>query len=96
VTDQSDEARRFEELFRSNYRAVLAYALRRADPETADEVVADTFLVCWRRLDEVPARALPWLLGVARRCLANRRRGPAPPGVPGGARGGTERVAGGG
>ena len=30
-----------------------------------DEVVAETFLVAWRRLEEVPSLALPWLLGVA-------------------------------
>lgn len=77
MTEQRTDAERFEELFRSNYARVLAYALRRADPETADEVVADTFLVCWRRLDDVPANSLPWLLGVARRSLANRRRGDA-------------------
>ena len=41
----------------------------------ADEVVADTFLVCWRRFDRVPKHnALPWLYAVARRCLANRLR----------------------
>ena len=36
--------------------------------------MADTFLVAWRRLDQVPDPALPWLLGVARRTLANDRR----------------------
>ena len=65
---------RFEGLFRENYAAVRAYALRRAAPETAQDVVADTFLVAWRRLDDVPDDALPWLYGVARRTLANQRR----------------------
>ena len=37
-------------------------------------MVAETFLVAWRRLDEVPEEARPWLLGVARRVLANQRR----------------------
>jgi RNA polymerase sigma-70 factor, ECF subfamily len=64
----------FEELFRAHVGAVHAYALRRSDAATADEVVADTFLVCWRRLDRVPEDALPWLYAVARRCLANRLR----------------------
>ncbi len=36
--------------------------------------MAETFLVAWRRLDDVPADALPWLYGVARRVLANERR----------------------
>ena len=39
--------------------------------------MADVFVVAWRRLDEVPDDPLPWLLGVARRVLANRRRGTA-------------------
>jgi RNA polymerase sigma-70 factor (ECF subfamily) len=36
----------------------------------APDVVAETFLVAWRRLDDVPADPLPWLYGVARRVLA--------------------------
>ncbi len=70
----ADDAARFERIYRSHYAAVSDYALRRA-PEHADEVVAETFLVAWRRLDAVPeADALPWLLAVARRVLANARR----------------------
>ena len=65
---------RFEAVFRAHHPVVSGYALRRTDPATAEEVVADTFLVCWRRLEEVPKDAVPWLFGVARRCLANRRR----------------------
>jgi RNA polymerase sigma factor (sigma-70 family) len=65
---------RFEGLFREHYPAVRAYALRRTSRDAAQDVVAETFLVVWRRLDEVPADALPWLYGVARRVLANQRR----------------------
>jgi RNA polymerase sigma factor (sigma-70 family) len=55
---------------------VLGYALRRTEPEEARDVVADTFTVAWRRLEEVPTGegALPWMLATARRQLANRRR----------------------
>ncbi len=53
---------------------MFAYALRRADRETALEVVSETYLVAWRRFDHIPEDALPWLLGVARKVLANRRR----------------------
>jgi RNA polymerase sigma-70 factor (ECF subfamily) len=53
---------------------VLAYALRRTTKEEAEEVVAETFVVAWRRLNEVPDDPIPWLLGVARRVLANQRR----------------------
>jgi RNA polymerase sigma-70 factor, ECF subfamily len=65
---------RFEVLFRENYGRVRGYALRRTTRDAAQDVVADTFLVAWRRFDDVPRDALPWLFGVARRVLANRRR----------------------
>lgn len=72
-TQSADRSERFEALFAACHPAVRAYALRRAVPETAQDVVADTFLVAWRRLDEVPDEPLPWLYGVARRTLANAR-----------------------
>jgi RNA polymerase sigma-70 factor (ECF subfamily) len=64
----------FEKLYRSHAGAVLAFARRRTTPGDAEDVVAEVFLIAWRRLDDVPGDALPWLLGVARRVLANRRR----------------------
>ncbi len=48
--------------------------MRRTDAATADDVLADTLLVCWRRFDEMPEEALPWAYGVARHCLANAER----------------------
>lgn len=68
-----DEAR-MEALFRRHYRGVAAYVRRRAEPDLVEDVVAETFLVAWRRLDEVPIDAGPWLLGVARKTLATQRR----------------------
>src|SRR5579875_424258 len=68
-----DRRARFEQLFAANHRAVHAYVRRRA-PAAVDDVVADTFLVAWRRLDTVDDDALPWLLGVARRQVANHLR----------------------
>lgn len=55
----------------------MAYALRRCGPDDAADVASETFVVAWRRLDEMPEEpaAKPWLLGVARRVLANQRRG---------------------
>jgi RNA polymerase sigma factor (sigma-70 family) len=52
--------------------------VRRIDRlDEAADVLAETFLVAWRRLDQVPdgERAGLWLYGVARRNLANQRRG---------------------
>ena len=64
---------RMKELFRTNSPAVKRYALRHgASSDDAEDVVAETFFVAWRRLDEVPNTALPWLLRVARRVLLNQ------------------------
>ena len=68
----------FTTLFESTHQALLAYAVRRvADPADAADVVAETYLVAWRRLEDVPSgeEARPWLFGVARRVLANLYRG---------------------
>ncbi|TFD74651.1 RNA polymerase sigma factor [Cryobacterium psychrophilum] len=53
---------------------VRGYLHRRTDAATADDVLADTLLVCWRRLDAVPVDALPWAIVVARQCLSNAQR----------------------
>jgi RNA polymerase sigma factor (sigma-70 family) len=66
---------RFESLFREHSGRVLDYALNRGmELQEAEDVVSDTFLVCWRRLDDVPGDALPWLLVTARKTLANHLR----------------------
>jgi RNA polymerase sigma-70 factor, ECF subfamily len=78
VTRVGPAAQRFEALYRAQARSLLAYALRRASrPEEAADVVAATMLVAWRRIDDVPPgdEARLWLYGVARRVLANSRRG---------------------
>lgn len=71
-------AERFRAIYDAYYSAVIAYARRRcANDADAYDLVADTFAVAWRRLDDVPAAdgARPWLYAVARRCLANQARG---------------------
>jgi RNA polymerase sigma-70 factor (ECF subfamily) len=69
--------RQFERIFRANHVAVHAYIRRRATADAVDDIVSETFLVAWRRLDSVPAEPLPWLLGVARNTIATRNRGDA-------------------
>jgi RNA polymerase sigma-70 factor (ECF subfamily) len=72
---QKDRARQFEGIFGACYSRVLGFAIRRSDDRaTAEEAVSETFLVVWRRLDAVPDEPLPWLLGVARKVIANQRR----------------------
>ena len=67
--------RRFERVFDSNYARVFSFAIRRTqDRALAEVIVAETFLIAWRRLGELPAEPLPWLFGTARRVLANHVR----------------------
>src|SRR5690242_7696704 len=68
------DKRRHDALFAAHHDAVWRYAVRRVGEAGAEDVVAETFLVAWRRLDAVPAHELPWLLGVARKVIANQRR----------------------
>jgi RNA polymerase sigma-70 factor (ECF subfamily) len=71
---------RFRVLFDLHFHRVLGYALRRTSrPADAEDVVAEVFTVAWRRLDDIPVgrAARAWLYEVARRILANQRRGVA-------------------
>jgi RNA polymerase sigma factor (sigma-70 family) len=70
----ADDRERFERIYRENFRAVLRFAALRIDPERAKDVVAETFLVAWRRLDDIPAEPRSWLLGVARKVIAGQFR----------------------
>jgi RNA polymerase sigma-70 factor, ECF subfamily len=69
-----DARQRFERLYAEHFDRVAAYLLARADREVATEALTATFEVAWRRIGDVPRDELPWLLGVARRVLANARR----------------------
>jgi RNA polymerase sigma-70 factor, ECF subfamily len=70
-----DEAA-FGRLFDAHMAEVWRFARRRcASDHDADDVAAETFAVAWRRWETVPVDgAHLWLLGVARRVLANQRR----------------------
>ena len=66
----------FESLFRRTYPRLLAYARVVAAPADAEDVVAETYAIAWRRRASIPAGAeLGWLIGLARRVVLNRRRG---------------------
>jgi RNA polymerase sigma-70 factor (ECF subfamily) len=73
-TDGGDDAQRFTALYRAHQRRVRDFAQRRVGTDLAQEVVAETFLVAWRRLDDIPGVAIPWLYRVALYEIANLRR----------------------
>lgn len=66
----------FRAMFDAYMPDVWRYARRRCSSAVdADDVVADTFAVAWRRRSDIPADdPRLWLLAVARRVLANQRR----------------------
>jgi len=76
VTDP-EAMERFQALYADHHATVYAYAVSRVGRQLADEVVSETFLVAWRRLADVPAPALPWLLTVARNTACSQFRGTA-------------------
>jgi RNA polymerase sigma factor (sigma-70 family) len=77
VSEQDDRSR-FEAVYRRTYEQILGYAMRRcSSPEdAAADVVAETYVIAWRRITELPdgEAGKLWLYGVARRVLANHRR----------------------
>jgi RNA polymerase sigma factor (sigma-70 family) len=65
----------FEDLYRTTYPRVTAYARSMASREDAEDAVAEAFAIAWRRQHDIPRDAeLGWLIGVTRRVLANTRR----------------------
>lgn len=75
MTDHDTEP---DERFRRAYEAyrarVYAYAVSRAGRQLADDIVSDTFLVAWRKVEALPPTPLPWLLAVARNVTRERYR----------------------
>jgi RNA polymerase sigma factor (sigma-70 family) len=78
TTDNDIRAReRFESLYADTRVGILGYFLRRVDDASdAADLLAEAYLVVWRRIQDVPPddQARLWLYGVARRVLSNHRR----------------------
>jgi RNA polymerase sigma-70 factor (ECF subfamily) len=76
--EAAERRRRFEAVYRELYEPICGFVLRRVRrPEDAAEAIAETFATLWRRFDRCPEgdELRPWLFGVARRVIANQRRG---------------------
>jgi RNA polymerase sigma factor (sigma-70 family) len=68
----------FSQMYTQTAPAVRRYLTRRLPGagDDVDDLLVETYLVAWRRRRVIPEGAeLPWLYGVARRCLANHLRG---------------------
>jgi RNA polymerase sigma-70 factor (ECF subfamily) len=62
-----DRAEAFRALYESAYSDLLKFVQRRTETANAEDVVAEAFLIVWRRFSEVPAReddARAWVFGI--------------------------------
>ena len=65
-------------MYEATYADLVRFVQRRVHPTHAEDIVADVFLVAWRRFDDLPADARDaraWLFGIAQRTLLNGQRG---------------------
>lgn len=58
-------AERLSGAYEAHRQALLRYAARRAGPNEAADVVATVFAIAWRKVDQMPDDALPWLYRIA-------------------------------
>jgi len=63
------DADRFTRLYRDHRADLERFVRRRLPPKQVEDVVAEAFLVAWRRLDEAPQEERPWLFGIARNVM---------------------------
>jgi RNA polymerase sigma-70 factor (ECF subfamily) len=70
---------KFTEIYARYGKQIQAYCARRTDRSQVADAVAETFLVAWRRLDQIEDvdSALPWLYGTAYRVMSNQWRSKA-------------------
>jgi RNA polymerase sigma-70 factor (ECF subfamily) len=72
---QSADEREFDALFGAHYPELRRYVIRRIEERGgADDVLAETFAIAWRRRNQMPEPTLPWLFGICHKVIANRRR----------------------
>jgi RNA polymerase sigma-70 factor (ECF subfamily) len=66
----------FTEIYSRYGKQIQAYCARRIDRSQVADAVAETFLVAWRRLDQIGDvdAALPWLYGTAYRVICHQWR----------------------
>jgi RNA polymerase sigma factor (sigma-70 family) len=65
---------RFTEMWHEQAPHVMAFARRHVGAEAANDVVAETFMVAWRRWNDVTDPPIAWLLVAARKVIQNRAR----------------------
>lgn len=76
MSSEHERRRRFEAIVDEVFEPLQRYLRRRVGPADAEDALADVLMTIWRRIEDVPSPpTLPWCYGIARRTLANQRRG---------------------
>jgi RNA polymerase sigma-70 factor (ECF subfamily) len=73
--DDAERRALLDSWFHAYAGRVLAYLRHRTDPQTAQDVLQEVFVIAFGKAGDVPDPPIGWLFGTARRVLANKRRG---------------------
>ena len=71
---QVNDHERLTAIYDEHAHRVYAYALRHCGSGGADDVLAETFAIAWRRRDKIPPDPIGWLLVTARNVISSARR----------------------
>jgi RNA polymerase sigma-70 factor (ECF subfamily) len=77
TTAPASQTERFRSLYTRTQGRIFAFSFRRTHSfEDAGDVFSETYLVAWRKIDEVPdgEESILWLYATCRRVLANHYR----------------------
>ncbi|MDR2704027.1 MAG: RNA polymerase sigma factor [Cellulomonadaceae bacterium] len=72
--DNNQARARFTELWLTQHSAVAKFAARRVDPDLVDDIIAETFMIAWQKVELIPTHEKPWLLTIAQNVIATRTR----------------------
>ena len=75
--NEQHRRKKFENIYDQFVKDKTVYASRRSkNPETTADIVAETFMICWRRLNDIPdpPDAKFWLYRTARGVISNAYR----------------------
>lgn len=71
---ESTDQESFAQIFAATSWRLMAYCLRHVGPQAAEDAVAETYAVAWRKRQHLPADPLPWLIVTARNTMHSQQR----------------------
>lgn len=73
-TNPAAQHSEFRDCFHRTHRRLYAYVRRHCDEADCDDVIAEVYAAAWRHFSQLPTDPMPWLIGAARKVLANHWR----------------------